>query len=125
MNKEQENFSVIKRGKSFKHAWRGFFEFIRITHNAWIEIASFILGTFLAIYFHIKSTEWAILILTAGMLFSIEAINTALEIDMNLTSPQYHPYARDVKDIAAGAVLISVVISILITLIIFIPYFLK
>ena len=50
-----------------------------------------------------------------------EAFNTAIEIDMDLTSPEYHPYARDTKDVAAGAVLISAFISIIIGFIIFLP----
>ncbi len=126
MDKEEvKKFSTISRIKSFKHAWRGFFFFIKVTHNSWVEIGAFILGIVLAFYFHITNTEWIALILASGLVFVSEAFNTALEIDMDLTSPEYHPYARDVKDIAAGAVLISVLISILVTLIIFVPYFLK
>ncbi len=114
-----KQFSMIKRGKSFTHAWRGFFLFIKITHNAWVEIASFILGFILACYFHISANEWTILILASGFIFATEAINTALEIDMDLTSPEFHPFARDVKDIAASAVLISTVIGIIVSIIIF------
>jgi diacylglycerol kinase len=40
---------------------------------------------------------------------------------MDLTSPEYHPYARDTKDMAAGAVAISIIIAGLIGLIIFLP----
>ncbi len=122
---ESEKFSSIKRIRSFKHALRGIFIFIKNTHNAWVEIAGFILGTILALYFHITNTEWIMLILASGFVFASEAFNTALEIDMDLTSPEYHPFARDVKDIAAGAVLISVVISIIISAIVFVPYFIK
>lgn len=50
-----------------------------------------------------------------------EALNSAFEIDIDLTSPQYHPYARDTKDIAAGAVLLSVILSIIVALFIFLP----
>jgi diacylglycerol kinase len=50
-----------------------------------------------------------------------ESINTAIEIDIDLTSPQYHPYARDTKDVAAGAVLISVIGAVIIGAIIFVP----
>ena len=115
-------FSFSKRIKSFSHAWRGFSVFIKKTHNAWVEIAAFILGIILALYFQITAGEWTTLILVSGLVFVSEAFNTALEIDMDLTSPEYHPYARDVKDIAAGAVLISVVIAILISIIIFAPH---
>ena len=48
--------------------------------------------------------------------------NTAIEIDINLTSPDFHPFARDTKDVAAAAVLISVFVSCAIGLFVFLPY---
>jgi undecaprenol kinase len=50
-----------------------------------------------------------------------ESFNTAMEIDIDLTSPQYHPYARDTKDVAAGAVLLAVIGAVIVGGIIFIP----
>ena len=51
----------------------------------------------------------------------MEALNTAIEIDIDLTSPEYHPFARDTKDVAAAAVLLSVFMAIVVGLIIFLP----
>ncbi len=48
-----------------------------------------------------------------------EAFNTAVESHMNLTSPEFHPVARDTKDVAAGGVLLSVVIWIIADILIF------
>jgi len=59
------------------------------------------------------------LVLAAGLVLSAEAFNTAIEIDINLTSPEYHPYARDTKDVAAGAVLIASITALIIGLLIF------
>ena len=58
---------------------------------------------------------------TIGLVIITEALNTAFEIDIDLTSPSYHPYARDTKDVAAAAVLISVLVASIIGLIIFLP----
>jgi diacylglycerol kinase (ATP) len=71
----------------------------------------------------INNLEWAMIILAAGFVFSTEAFNTAIEIDIDLTSPGYHPYARDVKDVAAGAVLLAAITASVIGLLIFLPYF--
>ena len=49
--------------------------------------------------------------------------NTAIEKLVDLVSPERHPVAGQVKDIAAGAVLICAVAAAIIGLIIFIPYF--
>jgi diacylglycerol kinase len=66
-------------------------------------------------------TEWLFIAISTGAVLSAEAFNTAIEIDIDLTSPEYHPYARDTKDVAAGAVLITSIMALIIGLIIFIP----
>lgn len=119
--KEREAFSVVKRAKSFTHAFRGIRVFISSTHNSWIHLALTVVAIILGIFFCITSTEWMILTISIGFVFCAEAFNTAIEFDIDLTSPEYHPYARDTKDVAAGAVLISAVVSIIIGLIIFLP----
>ena len=73
----------------------------------------------LGFYFHIAKIEWFMLILAAGFVLTAEAFNTAIEIDIDLTSPDYHPYARDTKDVAAGAVLISAITALIIGVMIF------
>lgn len=77
----------------------------------------------LGFYFNVSSLEWIALVFAIGLVFISEAFNTAIEIDIDLTSPEYHPYARDTKDVAAAAVLISVLVAVIVGLIIFLPYF--
>jgi diacylglycerol kinase len=48
-------------------------------------------------------------------------INSAIERIVNIISPQINPQAGQIKDIAAGAVLVSAIISAIIGLIIFVP----
>ena len=120
---EPDKFSLIKRAKSFTHAGRGLLLFFKGTHNAWIHITIFILAIFLGFYFKITNTEWLFVVLAGGFVFVSEAFNTAIEIDIDLTSPEYHPYARDTKDVAAAAVLLSAVTALIVGLIVFIPYF--
>lgn len=117
----KENFSVGKRAKSFAHASRGVFLFIKDTHNAWIHVVVFLIAVFLGFYFEITAIEWMILMLASGLVFGAEAFNTAIEIDMDLTSPDSHPFARDTKDVAAGAVLISALAALIVGLVIFLP----
>jgi diacylglycerol kinase (ATP) len=112
----------VKRAKSFTHAWRGIAVFIRTTHNAWIHLAILACVTALGFYVRITTTDWMFLIFAAGLVLVAEAINTAIEIDIDLTSPDYHPFARDTKDVAAGAVLIAAVTAAIIGILIFAPY---
>jgi len=122
---KKEKFSIVKRAESFTHAGRGLYIFIRSTHNAWVHLAALVLATVLGFYFGITNTEWMALILAAGFVLVTEAINTAIEIDIDLTSPEYHPYARDTKDVAAGAVLIASLTALLIGTLIFGHYLFK
>jgi diacylglycerol kinase len=95
---------------------------MRSTHNAWIHAAAFLFVLYLGWHFHVTQTEWMFLIVASGLVFITEAVNTAIEIDIDLTSPDEHPYARDTKDVAAGAVLISVFVACAIGATIFLPY---
>ncbi|MBP9715549.1 MAG: diacylglycerol kinase family protein [Candidatus Pacebacteria bacterium] len=119
--KQKSKFSIVARLKSANHAWRGIGILIRTSHNAWIEIFFGILAVYLGYILEISNIEWAVLVLSIGLVIVAEAFNTAIEVDIDLTSPNYHPYARDTKDVAAGAVLVMVIIASIIALIIFLP----
>ena len=93
----------------------------KTTHNFWLQIFFSLVATYLGFILCISTTEWLFLVFSIGLVFITETLNTAFEIDIDLTSPNYHPYARDTKDVAAGAVLLSIILSVLIGAIIFIP----
>ncbi len=103
----KEQLSLVKRAKSLSHAGRGLWLFVRTTPNAWIQILGFIVAISLGLYLQISTVEWILLILVGAFVLVAEAFNTAIEIDIDLTSPEQHPYARDTKDVAAGAVLMA------------------
>lgn len=118
---EKKRFSIVARLKSTTNAWRGLRIFFKSTHNSWVHIFFAILAIYLGYILKISSVEWAIVVFAIGLVIIAEAFNTAIEIDIDLTSPNYHPYARDTKDVAAGAVSISVIVAGIIGLIIFLP----
>jgi diacylglycerol kinase len=119
--KEKKRFSIVARIKSSTHAWRGIGILFRTTHNFWAQIFFALLAVYLGFVLCISETEWLFIIFSIGLVIITETLNTAFEIDIDLTSPNYHPYARDTKDVAAGAVLLSVIVSIIIGAIIFLP----
>ncbi len=111
----------MARIQSTNNALRGVGIFIRATHNAWMHFFFGFLALFLGFLLEVSTFEWLIIIIAIAMVIITEAINTAIEIDIDLTSPNYHPYARDTKDVAAGAALLAVAMSGIIGLIIFLP----
>jgi diacylglycerol kinase len=118
---ERKRFSIVARAKSFTHAFRGWEILLKTTPNFWIQMFFAVFVIALGLILKISSIEWILLIFSIGFVFVSEAFNTAFEIDIDLTSPTYHPYARDTKDVAAGAVLLSVITAVIIGLIIFLP----
>lgn len=118
---EKKRFSIIARVRSANYAFRGFVLLLKTSHNFLGHIFFMALAVYLGFILHISSVEWVLIVITTGLVLITEALNSAFEIDINLTSPEYHPYARDTKDIAAAAVLISVLVSIVVGLIIFLP----
>lgn len=118
----KKEFSLLARGRSFSNALRGLVVFLKTTPNAWIQIIILIIACFLGCYYDISRFDWLIIVISGGAVLAAETFNTAIEIDINLTSPNQHPYARDTKDVAAGAVLITSITAAIIGLIIFLPY---
>ena len=106
-------YDFKKQLRSFGYAWKGIRCCIGKEQNlsfhliatAVVVIAGFVLG--------ITRMEWMI---------AAELFNTAIEKLVDLVSPQQHPVAGQVKDIAAGAVLVCAATAAIIGLIVFIPY---
>ncbi len=120
-NNEQKAWRAVKYSQRFLNAFRGIYIVFKATRHIWIHILSAVLVLILGFYFKVSTLEWVAIVFAVGFVFVAEAFNTAIEIDMDLTSPEYHPYARDTKDVAAAAVILSVITAGLIGLIIFLP----
>lgn len=118
---DQKKFSIIARLRSTNHAWRGIGILFKTSHNAQLGLALSLLVVYLGFRLCISPFEWLFLVFAIGLVFVAEALNSAIEIDMDLTSPEYHPYARDTKDVAAGAVLLAVMMAVIIGAVIFLP----
>ncbi len=117
-------FSIVDRFRSFKFAFKGIVVFIRDTHNAWIHLLAAVLVVSMGFYFSISSNEWLALVIVIGFVLVTEAINSAIELLVDLVSPDFNEKAGRIKDIAAGAVLLAAITAMVVGLIIFVPYFL-
>ena len=115
-----------KRLQSFGYAFRGIYSAFGTEANMKIHIGITFLVIICGIAFGISITEWMFCMLCIGLVVGAEMFNTSIENVVDLASPEQHPLAGKAKDIAAGAVLICAIISVIIGLLIFIPkvYFL-
>ncbi len=121
MSKENKSFSIGDRILSFGFAIQGLITFFKTQHNAWIHLLSAIAVIVLGFVLKVNSNEWCWLIVAIAIVFVSEMLNTAIEFLCDLVSPQFHPTAKKVKDVAAGAVLISAIAAVSIGFIVFLP----
>ncbi len=121
VRKEEKAWREVKYSEKFANAFRGLYVVVKTTRHLWIHALSAIAAIVLGFYFCISGLEWIAITFAIGFVFVTEALNTAIEIDIDLTSPEYHPFARDTKDVAAGAVLLSACTAAIVGLIIFLP----
>ncbi len=105
--------------KSFAYAGSGIWFCLRHERNFRIHLVITIYVLCFAPAFSLSRAEWAILFLTMALVLAAEAINTAIENAVNLSSPKIHPTARIAKDVAAAAVLICSVASICVGVVLF------
>jgi len=109
--------------KSFGYALSGIIYTIKTQLNFRIHLVALLLAGTAGWYFKLSSSEWLALVLTVGLVLVAELLNTAIELLVDLVSPEYNAVAGKVKDIAAGAVLVAAIIALFTGSIIFIPKF--
>ncbi|MHB1125787.1 MAG: diacylglycerol kinase family protein [Bacillota bacterium] len=105
--------------KSLSCAWQGIRMTITTQRNMRIHLVVSILVLAAALALHLKAGEIIILLLTIGMVIISEIINTAAEWMVDLVTSEYHPLAELAKNAAAGAVLVSVVIAVIVGVLVF------
>lgn len=107
--------------RSFANAFAGLWAVWRSQRNVRIE-AGIALGVIvLGLVLRLPASDWAILILTIGLVLAAECFNSALEAVVDLVHPDYHALAKSSKDMSAGAVLLLSILSVIIGLLVLGP----
>jgi len=106
---------------SFGHACKGILHCIRNERNLKIQLICACLVIIAGIVFQLKPLEWCVIAVCIAIVLSMEMVNTSIEHVCNAFHKEYHPVIRIVKDISAGAVLISACITFFCGIIIFFP----
>lgn len=124
MNKREMVKLRKKRKKlrnSFKYAFEGIGEALKTEQNLKIHFFIMIAVITAGLVFKINAMEWIACIILFGLVISLELINTAIETTVDIAMPEKNEKAKLAKDVAAGAVLMSAIMAIVVGLIIFLP----
>jgi diacylglycerol kinase len=111
--------------KSFNFAFQGIIFAWKSGRNIKIQFFFFLLSLIFSIILKVSKNEFLIILLISGTIISLEMINTSIEKLADVVSPEFNKNIKQVKDIAAGAVLFLSFISLLIGFIIFFPKILR
>ena len=102
--------------RSFTYAFAGIFRTIKNERNLRIHLTCLVyMFGFLCFgsWFELSRTDFAVLVITSGLVISSEIINTAIENTVNLASEKYTEFGKIAKDAAAGAVLVNVIFAVI------------
>ena len=111
----------INRVESFRYAFAGIWYTFKTQRNAQIHMGIALVVVILGLALDLDHTEWAILALTTGFVWATEMLNTVAEAAMDYATTEFDPQVKIVKDVAAGAVLISAITAVLVGLLILGP----
>lgn len=105
--------------EAFKNATAGVFYSIKTQKNIKIQLLIAIVVIFLGFIFKLNIIEWLFIIFSIMFVIATEVMNTAIETTVNMYTSDYNELAKIAKDVAAGAVLIASINSVIIGCIIF------
>jgi undecaprenol kinase len=123
MNSDYKDKRIRKNSQlsSFRLAILGILTAIKQERNVKIHLVISILVIILGILNDLSKQEWMFITFCIGLVITLELVNTAVERVVDLVTREYHPLAKEAKDIAAGAVFVAAILSVVIGGIIFIP----
>jgi len=107
--------------RSARFASQGIIDFFSKQRNAKIQTVMGLTAITLGFIVSISPYQWLLVLFCIGLVISLEMINSAIEIFCDMVTTSFHPKIRLIKDVAAGAVLVASIVSLIIGLIIFIP----
>ena len=112
-------FTFTGRLRSFRFAFHGIALMLRSQHNAWVHLVATIAVIIAGLVLQLSRGEWCWIVLAIASVWVAESLNTAFEFLCDVASPEFHPVVKQAKDVAAGAVLISAIGSVVIGILIF------
>jgi len=121
-HEQRAEFSWAARLQSLRYALAGFPVLLRTQHNARIHAVATVLVAIAGLVVRVSPLEWALLATAIGMVWAMEALNTALELLADEVSLERRPRLGRAKDVAAFGVLAAAMAAVLIGCFVFFPH---
>jgi diacylglycerol kinase (ATP) len=99
---------------SFDCAHEGIVYTVALERNMRIHVGMAALVTLFAMFFRLSLIDCMLLLIPMAIVLAAELMNTAIEKTVDLVTKEIHPLAKIAKDVAAGAVLVSSGLAVII-----------
>lgn len=120
-----EKFKIMQKPpihKSFLNAFRGIFLMIKTERNFQIELLVFFVNFFFIFYFRLNNTDAALVFIASFAVLSAEIFNTAIEKICDIIQPDFDKRIGFIKDISAGAVMLTAIASVIVGVLVYWKY---
>lgn len=104
---------------SLKYALEGIEYCVKTQRNMRVHFVFAVCALVAGIILNISKLEFIIIIIVISMVLICEIFNTAIEKAIDTVTQEYHHMAKIVKDVAAGAVLVSAINAVVVAFLIF------
>lgn len=116
----EKNQDIVE---SFTNAFRGLFYVLKTERNIRIHFLIGCVVILCGIFFKLPLLDFLVLVLVVSMVIVSEIFNTSIEMFSDMFFKQYHIQIRKIKDVAASAVLVSAISSVIIGYLLFARHF--
>lgn len=116
---------IKKHLTSYQYSIRGIWLAFRYEHNMIFHLAAAIAVVIVNSLLKVNKTEWLVTLILIGLAWMAEIFNTAIEKLADRVTKEHDPLIGQVKDLAAGAVLIICFFAVVCAVIIYLPYLME
>lgn len=107
---------------ALKTAFFGVRNLFMESRNARIQLIVFLIVLLIGFYVGLTAQEWLWIMGVSAAVISMEAINTSIELLADVYTLEYNEKIKQVKDIAAGAVLLVSLFAVVVGILVFLPH---
>lgn len=110
---------IVSFYRSLKYALRGLRTVLVTEKNFRIHIFIAVIVIVAGWLKNLDKISWIVLLLVMAMILALEIFNSAIERLVDILAPRTHNFAKEIKDLLAGMVLLVTFFAIAIGLIVF------
>ena len=108
--------------KSLYYSIKGVLWMLKSERNFQLEVLALLLNLVLIVYLQLNTTDKALILMVCFLVLIAEVINTAIEKICDFIEPNFNKKIGLIKDLAAGAVILATLLSIIVGLLVYPKY---